>query len=92
MLSFYDKTKMTSTVYATTTVDAEGSGSFTKTLDKYTYRKKDLFSLFEMSGNWGGLFWSQRLLQMVQPYVYIAMIEVAVGIVLALTIVFGGII
>ena len=65
MLSFYDKTKMTSTVISTTTVDAEGSGTFTKTLDKYSYRKKDLFSLFEISGNWGSLFWSQRLLQMV---------------------------
>ena len=91
MLSFFDKTKTSVTTISTTTVDAEGSSVFTKTANKYGYRKKDLFTLYDMQGNWGNLFWSQRLLQMVQPYVYIAMIEIAVAIVFALTLVFGGV-
>ena len=50
-------------------------------MTKIKYWKKDLFDLFELQDTWTNLFWSQRLLQMIQPYVFIAMIESAVAIV-----------
>lgn len=62
MLSFYDKTKVKTTTVETTTVDPSGYSTFKTQKDKYTYRKKDLFSLFEIQDSWTNLFWSQRIL------------------------------
>ena len=89
MLSFYDKTKISTTTTTTETVDPSGYGKFTKKLEKYGYRKKDLFSLFEFQDLWSNLFWSQRILQMVIPYIYISIIEVAIGVVFGLTLYFA---
>jgi hypothetical protein len=62
MLSLYDKQKTSTTTSTTTTVDPSGYGTFTKATTKYSYRKKDLFSLFEIQDLWSNLFWSQRIL------------------------------
>jgi len=89
MLSFYDKTKVKTTTTTTTTVDPSGSSTFTEAKAKYSYRKKDLFSLFEIQDLWSNLFWSQRILQMVIPYIYISGLEIAIAIVVGLTYFYG---
>lgn len=81
MLSFYDKSKNVNSVTETKTVDPTGYTVFKKTETKIKFWKKDLFALFGMQDEWTNLFWSQRLLQMIQPYVFIAMLETTVGIV-----------
>lgn len=84
MLSFYDKSKESNVVKKTETIDPSGMSTFEEKVTKMVYWKKDLFDLFELQDTWTNLFWSQRLLQMIQPYVFIAMIESAVGIVFGL--------
>ena len=84
MLSFYDKSKESNVVKKTETIDPSGMSTFEEKVTKMVYWKKDLFDLFELQDMWTNLFWSQRLLQMIQPYVFIAMIESAVGIVFGL--------
>ena len=89
MLSLYDKTLVKNTVKSTTTIDPSGYSTMSETKTKYIYRKKDLFSLFEIQDNWSNLFWSQRILQMIEPYVYISILEVAVAVVFGLFFYFG---
>lgn len=50
--------------------------------------KKDFFALYEIMEYWGDLFYSQRMLKVVLPYVYIGMLELAVVMIFSLTLFF----
>ena len=89
MLSFYDKTLVRSTKETTKTIDPSGYTTSSRESQEYVYRKKDMFSLFQIQDEWSNLFWSQRVFQMIIPYIYISAVEIAVAVAFSLMLYFG---
>lgn len=50
--------------------------------------KKDFYQMYNFMDKWGLLFWLQNQTQKILPYVYIIMLEVAVGMVFSIQVVF----
>lgn len=76
---------------ATMTTTLTSSGDTTKVdVSQDEERKKDFFELYDVFENWNTLFMSQRMLQMVLPYAYVALLETAVVMVFVMTLMFYG--
>jgi len=71
----------------TTTLTASGN-TVAISISQDEERKKDFFELYDVFENWNTLFMSQRMLQMLLPYAYVAMLETAVVMVFVMTLMF----
>lgn len=70
--------------------DSVGTTTTITTVSKIYEVKKDLFGLQEMQENWGMLFLMQRTLQIALPYLYLGLLEGAVGLVFSLLYLYSG--
>merc|ERR1712147_270406 len=70
--------------------ETASSGTFTttQTITTITKYPKDLFGLMEMQENWGTVFMLQKTLQATLPFLYLGMLETAVGMVFGLLLLF----
>ena len=74
----------------TKVVDKDVDGNDVTTITDVSYGtevKKDFFSMYEVMNNFGTLWFFQQAIQMMLPFIYIFMLETAVVMVLAATII-----
>ena len=74
------------TTRTTSNRDSAGGVTQTATITAISDRKKDFFAMSEMLKYWQVLFYSQRFLQKVLPYVYLIVLEGSVLLAWYLTI------
>lgn len=85
MAGFAGKTETETDIDTTIT---SGSTEYKIAVDTVEKEKKNFYEMYNFMDKWGLLFWLQNQTQKVIPYVYILMLEVAVGMVFSIQVMF----